>query len=287
MDYTYLAYTQENQLINGAVGASTEKAANDYLVKQGLKVLSLKEVKTFSPDWGKFLQTKGKVKADSIVLFAREMATLIDSGVSVVTALELLQGQSTNKLMKSVLGTVISDIRSGQRLSDSMSKHPEVFSPLFCRSLSVGEQSAELSIVLNQIADYMEKNVSARKSVKSALAYPAVITVISMVVVVILITYVFPMFIGLYGAFGANIPLAPRILLGIVAVFKTVGPYVIGVLIVGIISVLIYKRKPAGRYAYDKLSLKVPLIGRIMLLRELSSCCRTMSLLFRCGLPLA
>ncbi len=287
MDYTYIAYTQENKLINGAVGASTEKAANDYLVKQGLKVLSLKEVKAFAPNWGKFLQTSGKVKADTIVLFAREMATLIDSGVSVVTALELLQGQSANKLMKSVLGTVISDIRSGQRLSDAMSKHPQVFSPLFCRSLSVGEQSAELSIVLNQIADFMEKDVVAKKSVKRAMAYPAVITVVSMVVVVILVNFVFPMFLGLYSTMGSKIPIAPRILLAIVDIVKAIGPYVIGVIIVGAIGIMIYIRKPSGRYAWDKISLKVPLLGRILLLRELSSCCRTMSLLFRCGLPLA
>ncbi len=287
MDYSYIAYTQENKIINGAVGASTERAASEYLVKQGYRVLSLKTVKPFAPDWSKFFPSSSKVKPDMIVLFSREMATLIDSGVSVVTALELLQGQATNQTMKTVLGTVISDIRSGQRLSDAMSKHPSIFSPLFCRSLSVGEQSAELSIVLNQIAEYMEKDVVAKKSVKSALAYPLVISVVALAVIVLMVNFVFPTFMGLYSTLGAQVPLLPRILLAIVGVFKTIGPYLLGIIVVGIISVLIYIRRPSGRYMWDKLSLKLPLLGRVILLRELSSCCRTMSLLFRCGLPLA
>jgi type IV pilus assembly protein PilC len=287
MDYSYVAYTQENKIINGAVGASTERAASEYLVKQGYRVLSLKTVKPFAPDWSKFFPSASKVKPDMIVLFSREMATLIDSGVSVVTALELLQGQSTNQTMKTVLGTVISDIRSGHRLSDAMSKHSTIFSPLFCRSLSVGEQSAELSIVLNQVADYMEKDMVAKKGVKSALAYPIVISVISLAVIVLLVNFVFPTFLGLYSTLGAKVPLAPRILLAIIGVFKTIGPYLLGILVAGIIGVLIYIRRPSGRYMWDKLSLRLPLLGRVMLLRELSSCCRTMSLLFRCGLPLA
>ena len=287
MDYSYIAYSQENKIINGAVGASTERAASEYLVKLGYRVLSLKAVKPFAPDWSKFFPSSSKIKPDMIVLFSREMATLIDSGVSVITALELLQGQATNQTMKSVLGNVISDIRSGQRLSDAMSKHPLVFSPLFCRSLSVGEQSAELSIVLNQVAEYLEKDVAAKKSIKSALAYPLTISVVALVVIVLMVNFVFPTFMGLYSALGSQVPLLPRILLAIVGVFKTIGPYLLGILVIGIIGVSIYIRRPSGRYMWDKLSLKFPLIGRVILLRELSSACRTMSLLFRCGLPLA
>lgn len=287
MDYTYVAYTEDNKIINGAVGASTEKAASDYLVKQGYRVLSLKAKKPLSISMGKFFSTGSKVKQDAIILFAREMATLIDSGVSVVTALELLQGQATNDRMKKVLSTVISDIRSGQRLSDAMSKHNDVFTPLFCRSLSVGEQSAELSVVLNQVADYMEKDSVAKKGIKGALAYPLVIAVVAIVVIAVLVYGVFPTFLGLYSTLGAEVPLLPRILLGIVDVAKAALPYVLGVIVVGVIALMIYIRKPSGRLVWDKFSLRFPLLGRIMLLRELSTCCRTMSLLFRCGLPLA
>lgn len=287
MDYTYIAYTQENKIINGAVGASTEKAASEYLSKQGFKVLSLKANNPPGFATMKISLTSSKVKPDAIILFAKEMATLIDSGISVVMALELLQGQSTNETMKKILGQVISDIRSGHRLSDAMSKHASVFSPLFCRSLSVGEQSAELSIVLNQIAEYMEKNSVAKKSVKSAMAYPITISVVAIVVVVALVYGVFPTFLGLYSALGAEVPLLPRIMLGIVDFVKMVMPYVLGVTVAGVVILVIYIRKPAGRRMWDKFSLRVPLLGRIMLLRELSNICRTMSLLFRCGLPLA
>jgi type IV pilus assembly protein PilC len=287
MDYTFIAYTGENRIINGSIAAATERAANERLTKLGYRVMSLKAVTPLNLDLGKYFKSKNQVKNEEIVTFTRQMATLLNAGVNIITSLELIASQTSNLMLKSVLTKVISDIRSGQKLSDAMSSHPAVFSSLYCRSLAVGEQSGDMSRTLNQIADYQEKGVKARKNVKSALSYPAFMAVACIAVVFVLLTFVFPTFIGLYKTMGVKLPALTTILMSVVDVLKIAGPILIGLMVVAAIGIKIYIRKPEGRYKWDRVLLKIPLLGPIMLLQELAISCRTMSLLFHSGLPLA
>ena len=287
MDYTYIAYTGENRVINGSIAAATERAANEHLTKLGYRVMRLKAVTPFNMDLGKYFNSKSQVKNEEVVIFTRQMATLLKAGVNIITGLELIEAQTANPTLKSVLNKVIADVRAGQKLSDAMSRHPTVFTSLYCRSLCVGEQSGDMSKVLNQIAEYQEKGVKARKGIKSALGYPIFMMVVALVVVFVLINFVFPTFIGLYTTMGAKLPAITMMLLSVVDIMKIAGPILIGVIVIGAIGIMLYIRKPAGRYNWDKLLLKIPLLGHVMLLQELAISCRTMSLLFNSGLPLA
>ena len=288
MEYSYIAYTKDNRVISGSVVAAGEYAAGEHLAKLGYSVLSLKKAKPFQIGLGKiFSSSSSKVKNETIVTFSRQMATLMNAGVNIVTSLELLEAQGTNKTFKSVLTAVISDLRKGVGLSDAMSLHPVVFSALYCRSLKVGEQTGDLSRVLNQIADYMEKGISAKKSVKGALGYPIFMLLVTLVVIFVLINFVFPTFIGLYKTMGAELPALTILMLMIVNLMKIVGPVLLGVIGVCAVGILIYTRKPQGRYNWDKFLLKIPKLGYIILLQELAISCRTISILFRSGLPLA
>jgi len=287
MDYSFIAFTTENKIINGSIAATTEKAANERLTKLGYRVMTLKVVTPLNLDLGKYFKSKSQVKDDEVITFTRQMATLLNAGVNIVTGLELIEAQTTNLTLKSVLKKIVADVRTGQKLSDAMSAHPAVFSSLYCRSLAVGEQSGELSKILSQIADYMERGVKARKGIKSALAYPVFMLIVSVVVVFVLINFVFPTFIGLYQTMGAKLPAMTMLLLAVVDVLKIIMPGLVGVLVVEAVGSMLYIRKPEGRYHWDKFLLKIPLLGRILLLQELAISCRTMSLLFRTGLPLA
>lgn len=287
MDYTFVAYSGENKIINGSIAATTERAANERLTKLGYRVMSLKVITPLNLNLGKLFKSKSQVKNDEVVIFTCQMATLLNAGVNIITALELIAAQTANPTLKSVLIKVIADIRTGQKLSDAMSHHPSVFTSLYCRSLAVGEQSGDMSRTLNQISDYQEKGIKARKGIKSALSYPAFIMVVALIVVCVLLNFVFPTFIGLYKTMGTKLPAITLIMLSAVEVLKIAGPVLIGVIIVGAIGVMLYIRKPEGRYKWDKLLLKIPLLGRIILLQELAINCRTMSLLFHSGLPLA
>ena len=148
------------------------------------------------------------------------------------------------------------------------------------------EQTGGLELVLRQIADHMEKDLTAKKSVKKALAYPIMVSVVAVIVVAVLVTFVLPSFMGLYSTLGAELPLTTRLLLNIVNWLEdnmlTMLMWLGGI---GFLA-FVYSRTSEGKFMLDRLVLKVPMLGRVVLLTELTRCCRSMSILFRSGLPL-
>ena len=221
-----------------------------------------------------------------MILLFRQLALLLESGTDIVASLELLQGQVSNRSLKTVLGEVVSDLRGGSQLSVALSKHPEIFPPIYSRSLSVGEQTGSLETILRQVADYMEREATTAKSVKSALAYPAIVSIVAVIVVAVLVSFVLPTFTSLYSSLGAELPAPARLLMAGVEGLHSYGLYLILAVAIGAGLAFIYIKTPAGRYQWDRLLISLPLVGRINHLNELARCCRNISLLFRGGLPL-
>jgi type IV pilus assembly protein PilC len=285
MNYTYVAYTQDKRLVKGRLTAVSEEAANTVLNYGGYQIVKLKLITPFI-NTEKLAASFSRIKPKEIVMFARQLALLLESGTDIVTALELLQGQTNNRTLRKVLSEAAGDIRSGNPLSTALGKHPRAFSQMFARALAAGEQGGNLEIVLRQMADFMERQVETQKKVKNALTYPVIVIVVAMVVIAILSIFVFPSFGTLYEMFGVQMPLPTRILLGVAGWFSKYWFYLIGgmLLIAGVGYA--YSKTPAGRYQRDRLLLKMPIIGRITHLRELGRCCRNISLLFKIGLPL-
>jgi type IV pilus assembly protein PilC len=285
MNYTYVAYTQDKRLVKGRLTAVSEEAANTVLNYGGYQIVKLKPITPFI-NTEKLAASFSRIKPKEIVMFARQLALLLESGTDIVTALELLQGQTNNRTLRKVLGETAGDIRSGNPLSTALGKHPRAFSQMFARALAAGEQGGNLEIVLRQMADFMERQVETQKKVKNALTYPIIVIVVAMVVIAILSIFVFPAFGTLYDMFGAQMPLPTRILLGISGWFSKYWLYLVGgILLVAGIG-FAYTKTPAGRYQRDRVLLKMPIIGRISHLTELGRCCRNISLLFKIGLPL-
>lgn len=227
-----------------------------------------------------------RTKPNEIILFYRQLALLLESGIDIITSLELLRGQMSNRSLARVLREVIDEVRGGNQLSAAMDEHPEVFSPICRRSLRVGEQTGGLEIILREVADYMEKELVAAKGVKGALMYPIIATVATIVVVGVLVGFVLPAFGDLYSSLGAELPLLTRILLGASSMLQSYGLFLLlGVLILAGVAA-IYFKTPDGRLKWAKLALSLPLVGRVSHLKELARCCRSISLLFHAGLPL-
>jgi type IV pilus assembly protein PilC len=285
MDFQYIAYTSDRKLVKGKLSATDEGAAASLLNYGGYQLVSLKTITPFL-NLGSVTGRLSKVKPKEIVMFSRQLALLLESGTDIVTALELLQSQSTNRGFKAIIGRVASDIRGGTSLSAALSKHPQAFPEIYHRTIAAGEQGGNMEIVLRQMADYMEKGVLTEKKVKNALKYPVGLAIVAVVVVIILVVFVMPTFIDLYGAFGVELPTPTRILLDVSAWLLDYGLFIILAAVAVIIVGYLYKRSPAGRYQWDKLMLSLPVIGRINVLNELSRACRTMALLFKVGLPL-
>jgi type IV pilus assembly protein PilC len=265
--------------------ATNEAAAIELLGYSGYQVVNLNEIKRhldFSWLTGRFT----RIKATEIVLFYRQLALLLNSGIDIVKAMELLQAQTSSRRLAMALGEVIAELQGGNRLSAALSKHPELFNKTSCRLLQIGEESGSFETTLKHLADYLEKEATAAKSIKNALMYPAVAMVVTVIVIGILLTFVLPAFGELYESIGTELPAMAKIFIGAGDFFRSAAVYILLILIIAIAGATAYIRTPAGRYKVSNLSLRLPLIGRVVHLKELARSCRSISMLFYAGLPM-
>jgi type IV pilus assembly protein PilC len=285
MEFGYVAYNKDRKLIKGKLNASNEATATSLLGSSGYQVLSLKAQSSLLKS-EKLNMTLGNVNPKEIIMFSRQMALLLSSGTDIVVSLELLQTQVTNKELKKKLDEVAADIRGGASLSNAMRKHPRVFPALYWRAVSAGEKSGNMEMVMRQMADFMEKSLLTAKKIRGALSYPVFVMVAAVAVVALLVNFVIPSFMSLYAGFNAKLPTLPRLMMDGSTWLKHSGLYILaGAMLIGVLLVY-YARTPRGKYQIDRMLLHMPIIGRINNLNELSRLCRTMSLLFKVGLPL-
>jgi type IV pilus assembly protein PilC len=285
MDYQYVAYTEDKRLVKGKLSATSEEAAINLLSYGGYQAVSLKVITPFFNS-EKLAARFSRIKSKEIIMFSRQLALLLESGTDIVTSLELLQSQITNRTLQRVIGKVASDIRGGSSLSAALSKHPRAFTELYYRTIAAGEQAGNLEIVLRQMADSTERGATTEKRIKSAMTYPIIICIVAVLVISVLVAFVLPAFTSLYTKLGADLPLPTRLLISISDWLLNYGLYLLLALVAVATLGYFYIKTPAGKYQWDKLLLRLPIMGRINLLSELSRCCRTISLLFKVGLPL-
>jgi type IV pilus assembly protein PilC len=285
MIYHYVACSEAGDIVKGKLSASSEDAISDALGFAGYRLINLKPYIPFL-SLEKLEIQLSPVKEGDIILLYRQLALLLESGVNIVTALELLREQMSNRTLKRVVGDVVASLQSGDQLSTAMGRHPQVFSTLSCHTLSIGEQTGSLETMLRQVADYMEKEANTRKSIKGALMYPVIAASVTLAVVGVLVFFVLPSFNRLYQSIGAELPAITRIMLDVSVLLRANALYIL----LGVFGVVglafIYFRTAEGRYQLDKIMLHLPLLGRVKHLNELARCCRSISLLFTAGLPL-
>lgn len=280
-----MAYNENREIVKGKLAAKNEEHANELLGYAGYQIINLKAAVSF-PTLEKLRMQFFPLKPTDIILFFRQMALLIESGLNIVTALELLEQQATHRSFKRVLGEIIDDVRSGSQLSVSMGKHPDIFSPIHCQSLKVGEETGGMEGILRQISDHIEKQVNSRKGVKNAMTYPIITLVVAVVVVAVMITFVLPAFSGLYEAMGADLPWLTQATLDLGEQLRAYGLYILLVILAAALFGFAYIKTAAGRYNWDKLALRFPVAGRINHLNELARLSRNISVLFKAGLSL-
>lgn len=286
MAYQYVAYNTKGEMVKGKLAAASDKAATELLGYAGYQVINLKPyVAFFNRD--KLIDSMYQVKTPEVVLLYRQLAMLLESGINIGASIEMLQGQSTNPLLKKVLREVVADVRGGTQLSLALAKHPKIFPAVYCQLLGIGEQSGDLEKLLRQVADYMEKETATAKETKGALMMPGITAAIAVVVIGLLITFVLPSFGKMYDSLGAELPPLAQFFIAIGEGIKNNGLFVLSALAAIIGAIVLYIKTPRGRYQWDKLLLHLPLMGRVRLLSELARYCRSMSLLFHAGMPLS
>ena len=286
LSYRYVAATNQGKLVKGTIKATNEVVAERLLIEQGYTPVNV-EVAPSMFSLEETLPSIFKVKPRDVIVFSRQLATLLRSGISLLPALEILQGQvTTGRVFKKILETITNDLGSGTSFSQAISKHPKAFSDIYCRTIAVGEQSGSLEIVLNRMADYHEKQGAIATKVGKALSYPLMIMGVGIVVVIILMTVVMPQLLSMFTAMSADLPLPTRILIWLTDFLTANILYLLiaGVLLAAVALWMV--KQPSGRRLLDRLKLTIPIIGPATLMGELARFCRTMSVLISAGLNL-
>jgi len=227
------------------------------------------------------------VGAKDISFFSRQMATMMKSGVPIVSALEIIGSGHKNPRMKKLVGTIRTDIEGGSSLYEAISRHPVQFDELYRNLVRAGEGAGVLETVLDTVATYKENIEALKGKIKKALFYPAMVVVVALVVSAILLLFVVPQFEEVFKGFGAELPVFTQM---IVAMSRFMLSYWWLLLIISVGSVVgllfAYKRSPSMQHALDRLILKVPVIGQIMNNSSIARFARATAVTFKAGVPL-
>src|SRR5450759_5963627 len=273
--------TATGREINSSVEAVTEQAAIAALLNRNLLVVSIQEKISKR---GKM--KGGKVALADLVIFTRQLATMIEAGIAIVQSLQALADQTPNKVMRDVIREVCTRVESGESFSEALQKHPKTFNRLYYSMVSAGEKGGLLSEILARLATYQENTERLRKKVKTALMYPTVVTVVAIVITVFLLVRVIPTFKEVYSGFGAKLPAPTEVLITISEIVQHYLIYLI-ILAGGAVWGWLYflKTKP-GREFWDTQRIKLPIFGAIAHKICLARFTRTLSSLVRSGVPI-
>ena len=282
--FKYLAKNQQGQAVSGTIEANNLASLVASLREKGLVIISVNEEKAGKKGGG-FLRNE-RVKSDDLVIFSRQLATMVDAGIALVQGLDILCEQVENKRFKAIIFNIRDDVEGGSSLSEAFSKHPRVFPTLFVSMVRAGESSGTLDLILDRLAGYLEKTGALIRKVKSALVYPAVITIIAIGITLFLIINVVPVFKGIYEGFGAALPLPTQILLSLSDFLRHYFLLAAAGLIVILFLLNRYIKTPGGKLRFDRIKLKLPVFGMLLRKVAVSRFSRTLSTLVKSGVPI-
>ena len=280
--YTYVARdSATGREIRNSVEASTEASAIAALLNRNLLVVSIQEKA------GKKSQTTGgTVGLQDLVIFTRQLATMIDAGLAMVQSLQALSEQTTNKVMRDIIRDVTARVEGGDGFSEALQKHPKVFNRLYYCMVAAGEKGGLLAEILARLATYLESSARLRKKVKSALMYPTAVTVIAIGITIFLLVQVVPVFAGIFTGLGGKLPAPTQMLINVSDVLRhyffllTLGG---GAIVFGWFY---YIKTPPGRAFWDARRIKLPIFGQIAHKICLARFARTFASLIRSGVPI-
>jgi len=230
--------------------------------------------------------TREKVKFKELAIYSRQLSVLIDAELPLIQSLRILSEQTKNKYFSKVITDVRLDVEAGSALNQAKRKFPKVFDDLYCNLIASGEQSGSLDIVLQRLADYIEKIVKLRAQVQQAMVYPIAIMAFAILVAIFLMWKIVPVFANLFADLGADLPLLTVV---VVNISDFVQKYILFIFLSVIALIFLFryaKRTPQGRRVIDRVSLKLPLFGTIMRKVAISRMTRTLSTLLSGGVPI-
>jgi len=296
--YTYKAKKPGGGTVSGTLNAQNESDAVGDLRRQGLVVVSLNAQRgasgaagkssllSMSGGGGALKKGKARVKAQEMVVFTRQLSTMISAGIPLVEAIEILGEQASNPGFKATLEDVATNIRAGKDLSQALNQHPRIFPDIYVNMIRAGEASGQLDIVLTRLADYQEASAKLKSEIKSAMTYPIVSLVMVLGITLFLLVFIIPKFEEMFYSMNVELPaltkglLATSLFLKNYIIYWSIGAVV---LVVGILQ---YFRTERGQMVKDWMLLKLPVFGTLFSKVAISRFSRTFATLMQSGVPI-
>jgi type IV pilus assembly protein PilC len=281
LSFKYTALDAGGDKVSGTVDAVSASRARNDLLHRSFDAIELKEKKGFSG----IELTKKKVKRADLMNFSRQLAAFLRAGIPILDALSALTENVGSAMLRTVLVDIADAIRSGAPLSDAMAAHSASFPTYYIGILRSAELTGNLDSVLDQLADYIERDLEARRSVKSALTYPMVICVMAVATIVVLSVFVLPKFQVFFKNFNAKLPLPTRLLLGGTAFIQTWWLEIVGAFVLSGITIFITLRTERGKLGRDRMMLRLPVLGDIVRFATIERFFRILGAMLRAGVP--
>ena len=279
--FVYSARNLAGDITNGEVELKTREEVVGYLRRQKLIPVKVDEKRSALN-----LQFGSGVTMRDIVIFTRQFATMINSGLPLVQSLDILAKQTENKAFQRVISDVLGDVESGNTLADSMRKHPKVFTDLYTNMVAAGEAGGILDTILLRLATFLEKNDALRRKIKGAMIYPGVILTVAIGAVAILLIFVIPTFQTMFAAAGVPLPLPTRIVIGASAFLQAYWWALIGGIIAFVVALRAYYKTDSGQLVLDSLMLKMPILGDLLRKGAVARFTRTLGTLVSSGVSI-
>ncbi len=280
--YRFSAVDDTGQTVSGIESAVSPGAAHLALLDRGYHTIEVSQKKTVL----QFEITKKLVPRKDVMHFSRQLSVFVKAGVPIMEALEVISEETPDKMLQRCLLDMIERIQAGDTFASAAAAHPEAFPNYYVGILSSAELTGNLDVVLDQLADYLERDIDARSKITSAMIYPAVVAVMAVVVVVVLATFVMPKFVTFFKSFNAQLPLPTRMLLSGSNFVDHWWFAILGAIVLVVVGTIALRRSHGGRAWLDSMILKLPILGDLVRTSVIERTCRILSSMLKAGVAL-
>lgn len=289
--FEYKGRNNQGQAVNGNLEANSTDAAASQLLSTGITPIDISQAEkdqqeTKSTSLNFDFNKNKKPALDDLVLFSRQMYTLMRAGVPIIRAITGLADTTRNKVLQKALHNIRLEIEGGHELSTALAQHPDIFSHLFVSMVQVGENTGNLDEVFLQISGYLEREKNTRDQIKAAMRYPMFVIIAIAIAMFIINMWVIPTFAKVFAGFGAELPLPTRILLGISEFTVDYWYVIIGILLITFFSIRHYIQTEKGHWQWDRFLTRIPVVGSIVMRATLARFARSFSMSLSAGVPL-
>ncbi len=279
--------TVKGTIETGEMPAGSKEEVMALLRKRNITPTLIKPKEQKKSAFAALAALGGGVRDKDIVIFTRQFATMIDAGLPLVQALDILTTQVENKFLSSTLATIKADVEAGSTYADALRKHPRAFTELYANMVAAGESGGILDTILNRLAAYIEKSMKLKKKVKGAMVYPIVVSTIAVAVIAIIMIFVVPTFAKMFASMGGTLPLPTLIIIKLSNFMAGIGGLMVFLAIVAFIIAFGQIRKTEkGKVATDKIFLRLPIFGILLRKVAVAKFTRTLSTLMSSGVPI-